>query len=260
MLQDERPPAFQWFPRDFAAKMRLLNVGDEAELAYRRALDASWDAGNFGCGTLAEWLRWGRATEGPLKAALATLLESETQPQPDGTLVQFRMMLHRHEQIDRRLKAIQYGSEGGRKSRRRNNSKGAPSHPQATPKAAQPPASAFASASAAASAGVEASPPPATQAAPKGAYFKRPTVEEVAIYCQERVLSGHPRVDPQAFVDHYQSNGWRVGKTAMKDWRAAVHTWERNSFGQRSPVGKNGKMSAADIRAYAKAQGEPWAQ
>ena len=57
---------------------------------------------------------------------------------------------------------------------------------------------------------------------PKTKRFAPPSVEEVAAYCQERGNS----VDPQRFVDFYTSNGWKVGKSAMKDWRAAVRTWE----------------------------------
>lgn len=57
--------------------------------------------------------------------------------------------------------------------------------------------------------------------------FKPPTVEEVADYCIER----KNRVDPQRFVDYYTANGWRVGKNAMKDWKAAVRTWEKNDKG-----------------------------
>jgi len=54
--------------------------------------------------------------------------------------------------------------------------------------------------------------------------FSKPDVDEVRAYCQERGNS----VDPQRFVDHYTANGWRVGKAGMKDWRAAVRTWERD--------------------------------
>ena len=58
--------------------------------------------------------------------------------------------------------------------------------------------------------------------------FHPPTVDEVRAYCQER---GN-RVDPQRFVDHYTSNGWRVGgKSSMKDWKAAVRNWEGNEYG-----------------------------
>jgi len=53
------------------------------------------------------------------------------------------------------------------------------------------------------------------------------SVDEVAEYCRERKNN----VDPEAWWDHYAANGWRVGRNPMKDWRACVRTWERNSFG-----------------------------
>lgn len=54
--------------------------------------------------------------------------------------------------------------------------------------------------------------------------FTPPSVDDVRAYCQER---GN-RVDAQRFVDFYASKGWRVGNQPMKDWRAAVRTWERD--------------------------------
>lgn len=54
--------------------------------------------------------------------------------------------------------------------------------------------------------------------------FIPPTVEEVRAYCSERKNN----VDPQTFVDFYQGKGWMVGKNKMKDWKAAVRTWERS--------------------------------
>ena len=59
--------------------------------------------------------------------------------------------------------------------------------------------------------------------------FTLPTVEEVRAYCKER---GN-RVDPVAFVSFYESNGWKVGRNAMKDWRAAVRTWEQREGGTK---------------------------
>lgn len=56
--------------------------------------------------------------------------------------------------------------------------------------------------------------------------FVPPTVEEVDAYCKER---GN-QVDPQRFVDYYEANGWKVGRNPMKDWKAAVRTWEKNGF------------------------------
>lgn len=53
--------------------------------------------------------------------------------------------------------------------------------------------------------------------------FEPPTVEEVQAYCNERGNT----VDADGFVDFYTSNGWKVGKNPMKDWKAAVRTWEK---------------------------------
>jgi hypothetical protein len=47
----------------------------------------------------------------------------------------------------------------------------------------------------------------------------------VSEYCQERGNS----VDPQAFLDHYEANGWVRGKTKIKDWKACVRTWEQKT-------------------------------
>lgn len=53
--------------------------------------------------------------------------------------------------------------------------------------------------------------------------FTPPTVEEVRAYCQER----NNGIDPQRFVDFYTANGWTQGRgKPIKDWRAAVRTWE----------------------------------
>lgn len=58
----------------------------------------------------------------------------------------------------------------------------------------------------------------------------KPTVEEVRSYCEQR--GNH--VDPQEFVDFYESKGWMIGKNRMKDWQAAVRTWEKNRFSQET--------------------------
>ena len=68
--------------------------------------------------------------------------------------------------------------------------------------------------------------------------FTKPTLEEVRSYCADRGNN----VDPQQFMDHYDSNGWKVGKNDMKDWKAAVRTWERNEYGS----GKNNLEPASE--------------
>jgi len=52
-----------------------------------------------------------------------------------------------------------------------------------------------------------------------------PTHEEVAAYVQTRAI----QIDPEAFIDFYQSKGWVVGRAKMKDWKAAVRTWEKRA-------------------------------
>lgn len=71
--------------------------------------------------------------------------------------------------------------------------------------------------------------------------FKRPTLTEVTDYCAERKNN----VNPQTWMDHYESNGWRVGRNPMRDWRAAVRTWEKNSFGPAasSPKSENPQLN-----------------
>ena len=65
---------------------------------------------------------------------------------------------------------------------------------------------------------------------PKKQTFQKPTIEEIREYCQERKNN----VDPQRFFDFYESKGWLVGKSKMKDWKASVRTWEKNSFSNQS--------------------------
>tara|TARA_R100000734_G_C3313648_1_gene105006 strand:+ start:485 stop:1117 length:633 start_codon:yes stop_codon:yes gene_type:complete len=52
--------------------------------------------------------------------------------------------------------------------------------------------------------------------------FIKPSVNDVELYCIER----NNKIDAISFVNFYESKGWMVGKNKMKDWRAAVRTWE----------------------------------
>ena len=72
---------------------------------------------------------------------------------------------------------------------------------------------------------------------PKRKRFSPPTLEEVWAYCLERENG----VDAERFINYYTSNGWRVGKNMMKDWKAAVRSWERNGYSDNtaSPQKKN---------------------
>ena len=62
--------------------------------------------------------------------------------------------------------------------------------------------------------------------------FTPPTREEAAAYVKEQGLT---RVDLDKFFDYYASNGWKVGKNSMKDWRATLRNWNRNEVNTVRP-------------------------
>ena len=100
---------------------------------------------------------------------------------------------------------------------------------------------------------IRAAKPPRTRFAP-------PSIDEVKAYCQERGNG----VDAERFIDYYNANGWRVGKNAMKDWKAAVRTWEKNgysnggNYGNKKPVpmGATGELGDAELAAIRRMMGE----
>ncbi len=65
----------------------------------------------------------------------------------------------------------------------------------------------------------------AESAAPIPKRFTKPTYQEVAEYCKERKNN----VDPQRFIDFYESKGWKVGNQPMKDWKACIRSWENRN-------------------------------
>lgn len=70
---------------------------------------------------------------------------------------------------------------------------------------------------------------------PKPKRFVPPTLDEVKAYCQER----NNNVIPEKFIDYYESNGWKVGRNPMKDWKACVRTWEGNCYNKAPPKKSN---------------------
>lgn len=78
-----------------------------------------------------------------------------------------------------------------------------------------------------------------TESKEKSSRFSPPSLEEVAAYCQERKNG----VSAERFVDFYSSKGWRVGNQPMKDWQAAVRTWEQRE--RAAPAQKPAKQVVA---------------
>jgi len=66
----------------------------------------------------------------------------------------------------------------------------------------------------------------------KAKRFIKPSFDEITDYCNER----NNNVSAEKFYNYYESNGWKVGKNAMKDWKACVRTWESNTTQEKEKV------------------------
>ncbi|WP_397570395.1 hypothetical protein [Schlesneria sp. T3-172] len=67
---------------------------------------------------------------------------------------------------------------------------------------------------------------------PKATRFQKPTVAEIQDYCRQI----GSEVDAQSFVDFYESNGWKVGKNPMRDWKAAFRNWSSRDRQRDGPA------------------------
>jgi hypothetical protein len=81
----------------------------------------------------------------------------------------------------------------------------------------------------------------------RAAPFVPPTLQQVTEYCKERSNT----VDPQRFLAYYTANGWKVGRNAMKDWKAAAITWEKTqtkgqNHANRAELRQNSNLAARD--------------
>ena len=74
--------------------------------------------------------------------------------------------------------------------------------------------------------------------------FEKPTLSQITQYCLERNNS----VNAEQFYDYYESNGWKVGKNSMKDWKACVRTWERNGYDKPIKKKNNKQDALNDMR------------
>ena len=87
--------------------------------------------------------------------------------------------------------------------------------------------------------------------------FVKPTVVEIYDYACEKLNDKDALAFTEKFHAHYEANGWKVGRNAMKDWKAAVRKWDLSTFAttnQQTKI-KNGKFdSDAAQRIYNDAQ------
>ena len=71
------------------------------------------------------------------------------------------------------------------------------------------------------------------QEKPKRKNFVKPTVEEIAAFCKEKKYT----VNAQQFFNFYESNGWKIGRNAMKSWQAAVQNWNARDKANNKATG-----------------------
>lgn len=86
------------------------------------------------------------------------------------------------------------------------------------------------------------------QEKPKRKNFVKPTVEEIAAFCKEKKIN----INVKKFFLHYESNGWHVGKTPMKSWKAAVQKWAENNYDNNKATGTmwSNNSTDADTSSY----------
>ena len=71
-------------------------------------------------------------------------------------------------------------------------------------------------------------------------HFQKPSLDDIRAYCISRANN----VDPEQFFNFYESKGWMVGKTHMRDWRAAVRTWEKRE--KETPQRKRSPLTRSE--------------
>ena len=86
------------------------------------------------------------------------------------------------------------------------------------------------------------------QEKPKRKNFVKPTVEEIAAFCKEKKIN----INVNKFFLHYESNGWHVGKSPMKSWKAAVQKWAENNYDNNKAAGTmwSNNSTDADTAGY----------
>ena len=77
---------------------------------------------------------------------------------------------------------------------------------------------------------------------PKAKKFIKPTVEEIAAFCKEKKYN----VNAQHFFSYYESNGWKIGRNAMKSWQAAVQNWNTREKANNKAAGTMWENNSTD--------------
>lgn len=213
MLFTPKGHFMNWYPRfpgDYLRDTRHLSLAEHG--AYTLLLDAYFSTGRFPK-SIQESNRIASAHSPSEKRAVASILAQFFTKTEEGYENARAKKVYEEQQLKSEIKR-RNGSKGGRPKKATAEPKHKPTENlQVSPSFAEPEPDIYKN-------------PPKAPPTPKK--MTRPTLAEVTEYCASRGRG----VDAQSWFDHYEANGWKVGRNAMKDWKAAVRTWERNTGGR----------------------------
>ena len=224
-------PSFPFYPGDWMKDPELRSVSAEARGLWIDLLCLMWEAprrGHLVAGSgmpfRAEHIsRMTGVPEGRVIELLAEMEEVGLFSRDSETEAIFNRRMARQGEISQAR--AQAGSKGGSNS---------PSKTEANTEAKEklnrlPSSSSSSSSSSSEKRSTPLPPKGEGGTSPPRARFQKPSIEEVCGYFVERgVEDVQASIKASAFVDHYEANGWMVGRVKMRDWRGAVRNWIRN--------------------------------
>jgi uncharacterized protein YdaU (DUF1376 family) len=212
MENKKHSPAFQFYPQDFLVGCADLSAEEVG--GYIRLLCYQWTKGSIPNDNKKLMQMSGVFGLTELECIKQKFVRIE-----NGNLVNLKLESVRQSQDEYRQKQSERASKRWESQR---NAKALPTDmPQPMPNVCSSSSSSTSSLSS-----TSTSSSKDISEVKKSKRFIPPTTKEVFEYCQIRKNN----VDAQRFVDYYTANGWVAGKVKMKDWKAAVRTWEKNNF------------------------------
>lgn len=215
----DHPPAFMFYPSDFAADSKVEAMTTEAVGAYTLLLCKAWREEPPGSLPNDDFVlaRWARLTSDRWTEIRLSVLAAFTLGK-DSRWHQKRMRREFNQVIERRNAKSESGKRAA-KSRWDSRLHADAMRTQCDRNADAMRNDAISSSS---------SSSIVNTSAPK---FAPPTVQEVEAYCDERGNG----IDAEAFVAYYTTAGWRTTRGPMKDWRSAIITWEKRDKASKPP-------------------------
>jgi uncharacterized protein YdaU (DUF1376 family) len=235
-----KSPSFQLYASDLLIDTIEWDINEVG--IYTRLLMAQWSNGDLP-DDVDRLARIAGCSPKRLQKAWVTVRVKFTQ-NGEGRLINLRLEETRKKQEEYRVNSIESGRRGGLKTQQKKSikmvipSSDPPSDPSSDPSSEN-----------------KALQSSVSITKISSTLFTIPMVDLVSSYCQER----KNKIDPQRFIDHYTSNGWMVGKNKMRDWKAAVRTWEKNQGGNGNGSGHRSSPGSAFTKTgRAESDGQPY--